>query len=301
MARSLTFGKNLSEPTPAESSSEPLLIWHPLTPNGVAGAARAPRWQLWVALTLTAALSIATTINFFERAWVPVITKAIESLDDGGAIRNGLLEPGGQRTSVVLAANRNLAIALDWSAAGVHDQASDVRVILQIDRALVCSLFGCAGISYRTLGDMPIGHTETGAWWRAWRPTILSGIAVGQAMFLVISWWVLAIVYAWAIRFFAFYLDRDVDFGGAARVAQAALIPGAIWLTVSMYLHTEGWLNLFGLLVVFIMHVPVGWIYSGAACRYLPPRADVLPANPFQPIEEETHADPKNPFRGAGD
>lgn len=291
----------LSEATTDEPGSGIRLLWHPFTPKGVAGAARAPRWQLWIALGLTAALSLLSVFHFLTRCWTPVIEEAIDHLQDGGFIRNGILQPGGQKTDTILASKPHLAIALDWTAAGARDQASDVRVILQIDKALVCSLFGCATISYRQLGDMAVGRSETGAWWRAWRPTIYSAIALTQLFFLIFSWWLLTIIYAWAIRFFAFYLDRDVDFAGAARVAQAALIPGALWLTTAVYFHAQGWLNLFGLLIVLVMHVPVGWIYAGLACRNLPQRPDALPANPFKPIDANPRSEPKNPFRGTGD
>jgi len=277
-----------------------ILLWHPFTPRGVAGAVRAPRWQLWTALGATAALSVLSVTFFLSHCWSPVIEEAIQQLADGGLLRKGVLQPGGERTNVMLASNRYLAIALDWTAVGARDQASDVRVILQIDRALFCSLFGCATISYRGLGDMPVGRTETGAWWQAWRPAIYSSIGLGQVLFLILSWWVLGIAYAWAIRLFAFYLDRDVDFSGATRLAQAALIPGAIWLTVAVYFHAQGWLSLIGLLIVLVMHLPIGWIYAGLACRQLPRRPDVLPHNPFQPMTETPGAAERNPFSGTG-
>lgn len=250
---------------------------------------------------MTAALSVASVLYFLSHCWEPMIQQAIGQLDNGGEIRNGILQPGGAKTDVILASNPYLTIALDWTGTSARDQASDVRLIIQIDRVLGCSLFGCTAIDYRQIGDRPVGRSETGAWWEAWRPTITTAISLGQVFLLILSWWVLAILYAWAIRLFAFYLDREVDFGGATRVAQAALIPGALWLTVAVFFYARGWLNLFGLLVVFVMHLPVGWIYAGLACRNLPARPDVLPANPFQPLDSTNPKKPANPFRGTGD
>jgi hypothetical protein len=285
----------------SEPASRFILKWHPFTPAGVAGAAGAPRWQLWLGLGVSGGLAIATLLWFLTHCWAPVIVEAIERLEDGGVIRQGVFQPGGSVTEVTLAANRHLEIALNWDVSAPRDQASDVRVLLQIDRVLVCSLFGCSGFSYERLGDRPVGRTETGAWWRAWRSTCYTGAALGLAFFLIVAWWFLTVVYAWVIRLFAFYLDRQVDFGGAARVAQASLIPGALWLTAAMFFHAHGWLDLLGLLSVFVMHVPVGWLYAGLACRRLPMRPDSLPANPFQPMDGLPSSDAANPFKGGSE
>jgi hypothetical protein len=224
----------------------------------------------------------------------PVFSEPL--LATGGQIRQGILQPGGASTDVTLASNRYLAIALNWTEAGPRDQVSDVRLILQIDRFLVCSLLGCTAFSYEGIGDRPVGRTETGAWWRAWQPFLFTAIALGHALYLIIAWWLLTIVYAWAIRLLAFYLDRDLDFTGATRVAQAALIPGALWLTATVFLHAAGWLDLLSVLVVLVMHVPVGWLYAGLACRSLPLRPDVLPPNPFQSAEPSGEPRSENPF-----
>jgi hypothetical protein len=284
--------------TPPSPASTP--FWQPFTPRGVARAASAPRWQLWIALGLTAGLSVASVLFFLNRCWQPVIVAAIDQLADGGQIRQGILQPGGASTDVTLASNRYLAITLNWTEAGPRDQVADVRLILQIDRFLVCSLFGCTAFSYEGIGDRPVGRTETGAWWRAWQPFLFTAIALGHALYLIIAWWLLTIVYAWAIRLLAFYLDRELDFTGATRVAQAALIPGALWLTATVFLHAAGWLDMLGLLIVLVMHVPVGWLYAGLACRSLPLRPDVLPPNPFQAAEPVAGPEPENPFRARG-
>ncbi len=282
-----------------ESPTKFMLIWHPFTPGGAAGAAAAPRWQLRTALGMTAALAVGVWLSFLAQSWEPVIVEAIDHLDDGGVIRNGVLHPGGAVSDVTLASNRHLAIALRWNVAAPNDQASDVRIYLEIDRANICSVFGCIPISYLRWGDGPVGRTETGAWWRAWRPTFYVAAGLSYAFFLVVSWWLLVVVYAWGIRFLAFYLDREVDFAGAARVAQAALIPGALWLTAALHFHTRGWLDLIGLMIVFVMHLPVGWLYAGLACRKLPPRADVVPANPFHSLAEPPAPVADNPFSDA--
>ena len=116
-----------------EAPTSPALLWHPLTPKGVAGAAAAPRWQVWIAMGLTAALAVFSLLNFLNQCWRPVIVEAIEHLEDGGLIRNGVLQPGGAKTDATLARNRHLSIGLNWTDTSLRDQASDVRVFLQCD------------------------------------------------------------------------------------------------------------------------------------------------------------------------
>lgn len=287
----------------SESPAKPTLSWHPFTPKGAAGAAAAPRWQLWLVLGATAALAVGTLLSFLAQRWAPVIVEAIDHLDDGGVIRRGVFHPGGAATDATLASNRHLAVALRWNPEAPRDQASDVGIYLEIDRALVCSLFGCLPVSYQRFGDIPVGRTETGAWWRAWSPILYAAVGFAFALYLIVSWWVLVVMHAWVVRLLAFYLDRQVDFPGAARVAQAALVPGAWWLIAAMFFYGREWLDVPGLLIVFVMHLPVGWLYTGLACRHLPPRPDVPPANPFQRGETEAPATPEaapNPFRGPG-
>lgn len=256
--------------------------WHPFTPKGAAGAACAPRWQLWTALLLTGGLAIASLLHFFAVCWSPVIEAAIAQLDDGSVIRRGILHPAGSVTVKELAGNRHLQINLQWNPNAGRDDAADVRLALQIDRLQLCSLFGCLELGYERLGDVRLGRTETGAWWRAWRLPILVAVAVAFSVFLLLSWWLLTVVYAWGIRLLAFYLDRAVDFAGAGRVAQASLIPGAVWVAVALALHARDQIDLLTVLVVYVLHLPVGWLYVVLACRHLPARPDVTPVNPFQ-------------------
>jgi hypothetical protein len=250
----------------SDSATSTEIDWHPFTPRGVAGASLASRWQLWVVLGVTAVLSTLMLLFFLTTCWTPVIREAIDRLPDGGYVRGGMYYPGGTTSDLLLAENRFLSAALRWRERPAQDHAADVRLTLQIDGLHACSLFGCAVISYHSFGNVPLGRTETGAWWRAWHPAFLAAAVVIHLFVLVIVWWLLAVFHGWAIRMLGFYLDRQIDFAGAARVAQAALVPGALWLTAALFFYTQGWLNLYGLIVVIVMHVPVGWVYAAAAC-----------------------------------
>jgi len=79
----------------AETVTHTEVSWHPFTPRGVAGAARAPRWQMWVVLGVTAVLSALVLAHFLAVRWAPVVVEAISKIPDGGYLRKGVYFPGG--------------------------------------------------------------------------------------------------------------------------------------------------------------------------------------------------------------
>lgn len=270
--------------------------WHPFTPRGVARAASAPRWQLWIALGLVAGLWSLVLVSFLFACWRPVVDDAIENLPPKGYIRSGVYYPESDTTDVILSENSWLAIGIHWNPAGVSDQTSDFRVTLQIDHLRLCSILGCAAVDYKTLGDRSLGRADTMAWWNAWRPFFLAAVVIANVVFLFIAWWLLTLVYSAVLRFQAFYGDRQTDFASSCRVAQASLLPGALWLTASVFFYQRGWLDLFGLLVVGIAHVPVAWLYFTLSVKFLPAIDKAAAGNPFKDGEEPAEEEKPNPF-----
>jgi hypothetical protein len=272
--------------------------WQPFTPRGVAGAASAPRWQMWLALGLMTALWSLILVGFLITCWEPVIRAAISRLPPDGYLRGGVYYPATDATDVILAENSWLAISIRWSREAVTDQASDVRATLQIDRIRLCSILGCSAIFYHSLGDRSLGRADTEAWWNAWRPFCLTAVVIANIACLFVSWWLLTLAYSAVVRFQAFYRDRQTDFAASCRVAQASLIPGALWLTAALFFYQRGWLDLFGLLVVFIAHVPVAWLYFSLAIQHLPLHAAAVAGNPFLNADAPPHEKKRNPFGG---
>jgi hypothetical protein len=269
----------------SESERLPGPDWQPFTPRGVARAAIAPRWQLWIVLGLTAGLSALVLASFLNVCWGPVIGEAISQLPPNGYIRDGIYYPDSMTTDTVLAENSWLSIGIQWSPQLISNQASDVRTTLEIDRLRLCSILGCTTISYHTIGNRSLGRTDTDSWWNAWRPFILAALSIAHIFFLFVIWWLLTLTYSAVIRFLAFYRDRQIDFAGSCRVAQAALIPGALWLIASLFCYQQRWLDMFGLLVVFVFHIPVAWLYLFLAMRHLPLIDPSLKGNPFKPAD----------------
>ena len=281
----------------SESEQLPGPDWQPFTPRGVARAAAAPRWQLWIVLGLTAGMSAFVLASFLSVCWQPVIGEAISQLPANGYIRTGVYYPDSTTTDTVLAENSWLAISIRWSPQIVSNQASDVRATLQIDRLRLCSILGCTTISYHTIGDRSLGRTDTESWWNAWKPFILAAVAIVHILFLFVSWWVLTLMYSAVIRFLAFYRDRQIDFAGSCRVAQASLIPGALWLIASVFFYQQRWLDMFGLLMVFVLHLPVAWLYFFLALRHLPLIDRTTKGNPFKDGDGPDEGDRNsNPF-----
>ena len=254
---------------------------------------------MWIVLGLTAGLSAVVLTSFLSSCWRPVIDEAISNLPANGYILGGVYYPDSITTDTVLAENAWLAISIRWSPQTVNNQASDVRATLQIDRVRMCSILGCTTVSYHTIGDRSLGRTDTEAWWNAWRPFILAALSIVHILFLFVSWWVLTLMYSSAIRFLAFYRDRAVDFAGSCRIAQAALVPGALWLIASVFSYQQRWLDMFGLLVVFVLHIPVAWIYCFLALKHLPAIDPNRKGNPFLTKDERDATPPTdNPFAG---
>lgn len=285
----------MTDPAPEKT---PHPEWHPFTPRGVAGAALAPRWQMWLALALTAALWSVVVVSFLINCWEPVIRGAINNLPAKGYLQRGVYYPETATADVVLAENSWLAIGIRWSPEAVTDQASDFRMTLQIDRLRLCSILGCTGIAYQSLGDRSLGRADTEAWWNAWKPFFVSAVVIANVTVLFIAWWLLTLIYSAIVRFQAFYQDRQTDFLSSCRVAQASLIPGALWLTAALFFYQRGWLDLFGLLVVAVAHIPVAWLYFSLAVPHLPLHGAAPISNPFKDATDPEPEKKRNPFGG---
>jgi hypothetical protein len=98
----------------------------------------------------------------------------------------------------------------------------------------------------------------------------------------MVIWACLATVYAlpaWLVGFFA---DRDLTLRGSWRLAGAALMPGALFLSAAIGLYGWGALDLVRLAVAAAVHLVMGWIYLFVSPLCLPRHPAVTAvANPF--------------------
>lgn len=284
--------------TPDEASEAPAPLlpsaWQPLTFRGVAAFAEAKLGRLLLVQFVVALLTAGTVGWFLSIHWFPSVRKAIRQLPDTGAIRAGQLTTP-LATAAPLVETRYLSITVDAKDSGVRSSLADVRVEFHRTNFAVCGFAGCVKRAYATGTTMQFGRSEVESWWGAWQPMLFgfAGLAVVGGLF--VSWLALATLYfpiAWII---AYFKDRRLTPRGAWKLASAALLPGALLVCVGIVLYGLGVADLLRLLVLWLAHFVVGWVYLVMAPFRLPYVTARAAANPFG---DEKPAAP-NPFAGA--
>jgi hypothetical protein len=257
--------------------------WQPFTPSGVAAFARARLGRLFLVQGLIALAAAGAVVWFLHRCWVPVITDAIHHLPAQGEMRRGNLDWFGD-SPVLLAQGRSLALTVDLEHSGQARSPAHVQVEFGRRDARVISLLGFLPLSYPPRGAVAFNRPELEPWWGAWAPPLLALAAGLTVASLLLSWAALATLYCGPVWVMGFFADRGLTLGGSWRLAGAALMPGAVFLTAAVVLYGLGALEVIGLLVAFVLHVPLAWLFACTACWKAP--RQVLPAeaarNPFQ-------------------
>lgn len=266
--------------TPA--AGPPATAWQPLTPQGVARFAHA-QFKRLVVVQLVVAVGLALVCAWFATSrWFPVITQAIRKCPPGSAIRGGRLVWTGD-SPALLAEGPFLAVILDREHTRTLGQTADFQMELGERGLRLNSLLGYTPVAYGPATAFTLEREILEPWWGAWKPMFLLALMALVVGFLFASWIGLALVYAGPVRLLAFFADRVVTFGGCWQLASAAALPGAMLMGASLVLY--GWqrINLSGLIFAWLVHLVVGWLYTGGAIWCLPrgQRAKV-DDNPFR-------------------
>jgi hypothetical protein len=272
----------------------------PLTFGGVAELARGARGQLMIYRLVVALFAAASLAVFFERAWVPVINRTILALPPQGYIRNEELTQI-PPTPVHQLGSGFLAVTIDAENTGTPGEGADVQVRLLKDEIRFRSLFGDLSLPYPEGLDIPFDRTDVEPWWGAWHPGVTAALAASVLLGLLMVWAVLSVVYAWPVRLIVFFADRDLSWAGAWRLSGAALLPGALFLTIAILAYTFRQLNLVQLLAAVAIHFVIGWVYVLCSPFCVPSVAEVQAAakraaNPFKGKQKTARR--KNPFAG---
>jgi len=270
------------------SVGKPPVAWQPLTPRGVAAFARAPLGRLLVVQLIVALLAAATIVWFLHEAWFPTIGEAINQLPAQGEIRFGRLDWHGP-SPASLAEGRFLAFTVDLQHAGQARSPAQIQVEFGQADFKVFSLLGFVPGAYPRGWIVPFNRPELVPWWGAWSPAIL-GIVAGLVIAgLMLAWALLATVYALPVWLLAFFANRDLSLRGSWRLAGAALMPGALLLTVAIFCYGSGAFDLIRLAAAGAAHLVLGWAYLIAAPLRSPPlpEAAAVKVNPFVPPAKE--------------
>ncbi len=306
-----------ANPQPESTSPEPPFAWQPLTPGGVATIARESLGRLLLIELVVALLAVGATLGLIASDYFPIIDRAVRQLPTTGRIEHRqLIAP--MVSPKTLAENSFLAFVVDPSGSGRISAAADIRVYFHRQNFEVCSLLGCAWFKYPVRWTIEFNRNEVEPRWGAWRPFLLAGTGLLVFIGLFLNWAVVAGLYCPVVYLISFYADRDLGWAGSWRLASAALMPGALLLTMGILLYGSGVIHLVQLAALAGIHLVLGWVYVAVSPFYLKKpiviithstnpftavvnRPRLNPANPFAPIVEENGAVPDRSAREEDD
>lgn len=243
--------------------------WLPLTPRGVAAFAHATTGRLWLVQFIFAMLVAAVVGWWMQTALFPTISRAIWQLPNEGEIRSQRLDWRGQSPQL-LADGGPLALTVDLEHSGNMRPLADVQVEFGKEKYRVRSLFGVMEGRYPAGWVIAFNNTELRPKWGAWRSMFLAGAVGGTVVWLMVTWCLLAAIYAPVIRIAGEFADRDLNFVRSWRLAGAALMPGAVIMTASILAYGIGLMDLVGLMFAFGVHLAAGWVYLFLSLLFVP-------------------------------
>ncbi len=266
------------------SVDKPQVAWQPLTARGVAAFARESLGRLLLVQLVVALVAGGAVAWVLQSGWFPVIREAIERLPAQGEIHSGrLVWP--EASSRRLAEGRLLALEVDLQHEGEARSPAHVQVEFGQADFKVISLFGYLQGAYPRGWIVAFNRPELKPWWGAWSPVILAVVIGLVVVALMLVWPILATVYCGPVWLIGFYANRELTLRGSWRLAGAALMPGALFLTAAIILYGIGAIDLIGLIAAAGFHFVLSWGYLVTGSLAVPPLPQFQPAksNPFVP------------------
>jgi hypothetical protein len=260
--------------------TESTFAWEPVTPRGVASFARASYERLLAVQALFALATALIVVWVLATGFFPTVDDAISQLPDTGQIIHGELDVPDDSPQL-LAEGHFLAFILDAKHTGAIRSPAQFQFEFGGDSLLIISLFGEAEIDYPTDQSFYFNHTDLQPKWGAWKPILLGLAGVATFLGLLLSWFLLTSLYCLPVWLIAFFANRDLNFLQSWRLAGAALIPGALLMSLSVWLYGFGAFDLVKLCFAFAMHFLIGWIYLLVSPFFLHRAVPAQKKNPF--------------------
>jgi hypothetical protein len=226
----------------------------------VAAFARASFERLIVVQSVFALLATAVVVWGLSNGFFPTVTAAVNQLPETGDVTRGRLN-WPDDTPKLLAEGHFLAFSVDLKHSGKLRSPAQFQFEFGEHSLWVLSLFGLAEIQYPSDQAYYFSRPGVQPAWGAWAPEILGVAAIGTFFGLLLVWVVLATIYFLPVWLVSFFANRDMSFGQSWKLAGAALMPGALLLTLSIVLYGMGAFDLVQLCFAFGMHFIIGWIY----------------------------------------
>jgi hypothetical protein len=213
-----------------------------------------------------------------------VVRAAIQQLPDAGQIADGRLDWRGD-SPVSLAANRFLSFGVDLNHSGELGREAHLQIEFGRRDLRVFAMLGYRAYAYPEYWRVAFNRAELDPWWGAWQPAIIAAVALGMLFWLMLSWTLLATMYFLPVKLVALFQNRDLTLCQSWRMAGAACLPGALFLTVAILCYGSGVVDLIQLGGLAVLHFVVPWVYLVVSPLFLPKRgAFIAPkANPFVP------------------
>ncbi len=262
--------------------TEPVFAWEPITPRGVAAFARALFERLFVVQAVMAGIAAAAVAWVLADGIFPTIDAAIGELPDAGEIRSGKLDWRGD-SPVLLAEGKILAFSVDLEHDGRLRSPADFQFEFGRDSVRLFSLFGVAEVDYPSGYILAANQPDAQPVWGAWAPDILGLAVIGTFLGLLLVWALLATIYFLPVWLICLFSNRDLNFRASWKLAGAALMPGALLLSLALVLYNLGGFDIVQLCFAFGMHVVIGWIYLFVSPMFLRRVQPAERKNPFQP------------------
>ncbi len=260
--------------------TESTIAWEPITPRGVAAFARASYERLLAVQALLALATALIVVWVLANGFFPTVDAAVNQLPDSGQIIRGELDVP-DASPHLLAEGHFLAFIVDAKHTGVIRSPAQFQFEFGGDSLLIISLLGYAEIDYPTDQSFYFNHTDMQPKWGAWRPVILGLVGVGAFIGLMVSWFLLATLYFLPVWLLSFFANRDLNFLESWRLAGAALMPGALLMSLSIWLYGLEVFDLVKLCFAFGMHLLIGWIYLLVSPFFLNRAVPAQKKNPF--------------------
>jgi hypothetical protein len=260
--------------------AEPTFAWEPVTPRGVAAFARASLERLVVVQSIFALLAAAAFTWLLSDGFFPTVDAAVGRLPATGEIRSGKLSLL-DTTPAILAEGRLLAFDVDLKHSRQIRSPADFQVEFGENSLLIFSLFGETEIAYPDGQYFAFNRNDVQPLWGAWSPDLLALAAIGTFLGLMFAWVLLATLYFLPVWLICFFANRDLNFRQSWRLAGAALMPGALLMSLSLVLYDWGDCDVVQLCFAFGFHLVIGWIYLFISPLFLNRALPSSTKNPF--------------------
>lgn len=260
--------------------TEPKFAWEPITPRGVAAFARASFERLFVVQSIFALLATVAVVWVLANGFFPTVASAINQLPDKGEITGGRLKWPGDSPQL-LAEGHFLAFSVDLKHSGQLRSPAQFQFEFGENSLCIFSLFGVAQTDYPPDQSFYFNRPGTQPAWGAWAPEILGLVALGTFFGLLLAWTLLATIYFLPVWLISFYLNRDLNLGQSWKLSGAALMPGALIMSLGIVLYGAGAFDFVQLCFTAAMHLLIGWIYLFVSPLFLNRSVTEDKKNPF--------------------